>query len=201
MSRTTKRLAALGAGVALIASVGVALLTPTEEAEGKSSSRARAARAVLVNADGDRVGAVRLQQRRGAVLVSARIVDATPGFHGFHIHETGECDAEAPDGPFTTAGGHYTGGDATHGEHAGDLPSLLVMDDGTARLSFATDAFRLRDLFDADGSAVMVHAGADNFANIPDRYVSSESGQPGPDATTRATGDAGARYACGVVRK
>ena len=52
----------------------------------------------------------------------------------------------------------------------------------------------MNDLFDADGSAVIVHAGPDNYANIPTRYTG-----PVPDATTLATGDAGGRVACGVV--
>lgn len=94
-------------------------------------------------------------------------------------------------------GGHYTGGDLEHGEHAGDLPSLLVTDNGKARLSFVTDRFTLDELRDADGSAVMVHEGRDNFANIPDRY--SVDGESGPDRTTVDTGDAGTRAACGAI--
>jgi Cu-Zn family superoxide dismutase len=76
-----------------------------------------------------------------------------------------------------------------------------VNEDGRGELRFATDRFSIRDLFDDDGSALMVHAGRDNFANIPDRYKSDASDTPGPDADTLATGDAGARAACGVVRK
>ena len=74
-----------------------------------------------------------------------------------------------------------------------------MLANGTASLEFVTDRFDLSDLRDDDGSAVMVHVGRDNFANIPERYVSTTSGQPGPDDATLATGDAGARYACGVV--
>jgi Cu-Zn family superoxide dismutase len=121
----------------------------------------------------------------------------TPGFHGFHVHTTGLCEAGAAAGPFTTAGGHYTGGSTTHGDHAGDLPSLLATADGKARLGFVTDRFTLAELRAGDGSAVMIHEGRDNFANIPQRYVSG--GVPGPDATTLATGDAGTRAVCGVI--
>jgi Cu/Zn superoxide dismutase len=56
-----------------------------------------------------------------------------------------------------------------HGDHVGDLPSLLVNHDGTGELAFETDRFSLDDLFDHDGSALIVHAGRDNFANIPSR--------------------------------
>ena len=65
--------------------------------------------------------------------------------------------------------------------------------DGEAMLGTVTDRFNLADLHDADGSAVMVHSGPDNFANIPPRYG-------GPDQETLATGDSGSRVACGVVR-
>jgi Cu-Zn family superoxide dismutase len=112
-----------------------------------------------------------------------------PGFHGFHIHTTGRC--EPPD--FTSAGGHLNPTGADHGDHAGDLPSLLVNEDGRGLLAAVTDRFSLAELRDDDGSAVMVHSGRDNFANIPARYG-------GPDAETRSTGDAGSRLACGVVR-
>jgi superoxide dismutase, Cu-Zn family len=86
--------------------------------------------------------------------------------------------------------------------HVGDLPSLFVDDDGRASMAFWTDVrhggparpFDTEDLLDKDGSAVMVHAGRDNFANIPTRYAPG-----GPDAMTRATGDAGGRVACAVV--
>ena len=46
-----------------------------------------------------------------------------------------------------------------------------------------------------------MHAGRDNFANIPERYHSHQYDTFGPDADTLATGDAGARAACGVVRQ
>ena len=55
-------------------------------------------------------------------------------------------------------------------------------------------ALSLADLTDDDGSAVMIHASRDNYANIPERYVAA-----GPDEMTLNTGDAGGRIACGPV--
>jgi superoxide dismutase, Cu-Zn family len=152
---------------------------------------ARVATATLTDAAGQKVGRVWMYERRGndAVQLMIRASDLPPGFHGFHIHTTGRCDAPT----FTTAGGHFNPTSATHGDHAGDLPSLLVNADGTATLETATDRFSIADLRDADGSAVMVHSGRDNFANIPERYG-------GPDQETLNTGDAGSRLACGAVR-
>jgi Cu-Zn family superoxide dismutase len=126
--------------------------------------------------------------------VSAEVWGVAPEFHGFHVHAVGEC---VP--PFTSAGGHFNPDGVPHGDHAGDLPSLLVNGDSTAELRFKTDRFTLSDLFDADGSAVIVHAGRDNFANIPSRYHSHTYDTFGPDTDTLATGDAGGRTACGVV--
>jgi superoxide dismutase, Cu-Zn family len=150
----------------------------------------RGASAVLVDAGGQKVARVTLIQRRGKVIVGVRARGLTPGFHGFHVHAVGKC--EAPD--FTSAAGHLKQGDQVHGDHAGDMPVLLVNGDGTASAAFETDRFKLADLRDADGSAVMIHTGRDNYANIPTRYA------PAPDTETLNTGDAGSRTACGVIR-
>jgi len=120
----------------------------------------------------------------------------TPGFHGLHVHANGQCDA--PD--FTSAGAHFTVQDMSQGMlmqsgHSGDLPSLLVNAEGIAQSTTVTDRFSVDDLLAGAGTAVIVHTGPDNFGNIPTRYA------PAPDATTLATGDSGARIACGVVRQ
>jgi superoxide dismutase, Cu-Zn family len=191
--RSVRALAAAAAlaSVALAAGIGVALATGGDDRWGQ-----KRAVAVLSDASGQKVGVAVFQESRGEVEVSAEVWRVAPGFHGFHVHTTGEC---VP--PFTSAGGHYNPDGVSHGDHAGDLPSLLVNQDGTAELEFETDRFTLRDLSDADGSAVMVHAGRDNFANVPTRYHSHTYDTFGPDADTLATGDAGARAACGVVER
>ncbi len=188
--------------IALLGAIAIATATGAQatsrgDNNGGVGHDLRISKVAVRNVEGDRVGTVWLRQKDGLVWVSAKLHSLTPGFHGFHVHQTGVCDPAAPGGPFTTAGGHYAGGDTTHGDHAGDLPSLLVTENGEAQLTFATDRFTLAELRDADGSAVMVHEGRDNFANIPERY--SVGGVPGPDAATLATGDAGSRAACGVI--
>ena len=195
--RTSTRRLILAGAVSLAVVTGAV----AANAAGGSAERGHASSKVikvrLHGADGSIVGKVSLRQARGHVVVTGIARGLTPGFHGFHIHAIGLCDADAPAGPFTTAGGHFTGGLPNHGAHAGDMPSLLVTADGHAYSSFVTDRFVLADLRDTDGSAVMVHASSDNFANIPARY--SAAGVPGPDAATLATGDAGPRAACGVI--
>jgi superoxide dismutase, Cu-Zn family len=153
----------------------------------------------LVAADGTEVGSVAFAEADGGVRVDAELTDLTPGFHGFHLHDVPTCDADAPDGPFTSAEGHWNPDGADHGEHAGDLVPLYVTADGTAELAFVTDRFVLTDVADHGGVAVMVHADPDNLGNVPDRYTAEDADAPGPDEDTTNTGDAGDRAACGVL--
>ena len=62
-----------------------------------------------------------------------------------------------------------------------------------------TDSFGIGELIAGDGSAVMIHSGRDNLANIPSRYSSGATA--GPDEETLKTGDSGSRVACGVLQR
>ena len=171
---------------------------------GQASQEPAPVRVELRSAKGDPAGTVELTERAGGTEIRAQVRGLEPGFHGFHVHQTGVCDAQAvkegEPAPFSSAEGHYAGdGDASHGDHAGDLPTLLAGDDGTATLTTLTDRFEIGDLRDADGSAIMVHALRDNQANIPGRY--KIEGEPGPDSDTQDTGDSGDRVACGLVER
>jgi len=192
--------------VYLLATAALALLgltvLATAGSGGKGKGKRTGALAQLKDADGRTVARVELLTvRKGQVAVHVRGRGLEPGFHGFHVHEKGVC--EPPD--FTTAGGHHRRGDQGHGEHAGDMPPLLVTEDGRARLEFVTDSFRIDELVAGDGSAVMIHVGRDNLGNVPSRYhshVPDESSENfGADAETLKTGDAGDRLACGAVRE
>src|SRR5215217_516395 len=156
------------------------------------SSSIVGARATVQDATGTTLGSVTLVAANGKLVIAGRLAGLTPGFHGFHIHSVGVCEA-----PFTTAGGHLNPAGTTHGHHAGDLPSLSVANDGVAAAIVEIDSVTLAQILDADGAAFIVHALPDNFANIPTRYEAA--GIPGPDAATLATGDSGARVACGVI--
>ncbi|WP_131738941.1 superoxide dismutase family protein [Actinomadura roseirufa] len=141
---------------------------------------------------------------RTAERLSVRVWGLPAGFHGFHVHAVGKCDPAAVDpstgkvSPFFTAGPHLDlGGPHGHGNHSGDLPNLLIGQDGRGAGESVTDRFQAAQLTDADGSAIVVHALPDNHANIPERY-SSGTGK-GPDADTLKAGDSGGRSACGVI--
>jgi Cu-Zn family superoxide dismutase len=158
------------------------------------------AEAKLYNTALQQVGIARLIQLGGSnVFIQVRVHHLRPGFHGFHIHAAGECIP-----PFTSAGPHFdlasVGQSHSHRDHSGDLPVLLVNADGTADAVFNTDRFDIADLFDVNGSAIIIHANPDNYANIPDRYAPAP-GVKVPDAMTLSTGDSGDRVVCGVVQK
>ncbi|MGI9023611.1 MAG: superoxide dismutase family protein [Acidimicrobiales bacterium] len=186
----------------LIVAVPVAALTIGATMGGASGGAT--ATAVLRDANGAEMGTVKVVTSGNSAQVIAYVhaPAAAAGFHGFHIHSRGLCDPNAVDPatnlvvPFYSAGGHL-GGTAgqTHPGHDGDMPSLLVNKNGSAQLRFKTDRVDLAKILDADGSAVIVHAGPDNFANIPARYSAT-----GPDTATLNTGDSGGRSYCGMFQ-
>ncbi|MEV5648385.1 superoxide dismutase family protein [Nocardia sp. NPDC052254] len=151
---------------------------------------------------GAQVGTATIAKSGEHVEITVEAHGLQPGFHGLHVHQYGKCEpnstapAGGAPGNFLSAGGHLQVGGNTSHPASGDLTSLEVRKDGTAKLVTTTDSVTLDEL---KGKALMIHAGADNFANIPNRYLQANGGAPGPDAETLATGDAGARVACGVI--
>ena len=199
MQRTRRRSAIAAAIVAL--GVIAASVTALEIPAGAARPLAKAA---LHNAAGDRIGTVSFKGEghyADRVEVELALPAGAPGlglYHGLHVHTVGTCAA-----PFTSAGGHWnTTTGATHGNHTGDLPSVLVGLDGTAYAEFETDRFDVSQLFDTDGAAVVLHSDPDNFGNVPirsDRYADPNAWYTATGGTA-ATGDAGSRYGCGVVQ-
>lgn len=189
----------------LIVAIGLGLTTATLNADDAT------ARAALRNAAGDEIGTVKFLQQDDVVLVKAEGLEfpaSFAGFKGFHIHSTGICDPLAVDVtgatvPFFSAGGHYNPGARSHSEHAGDMPVLQVNSDGTTSTRFKTDHFDVEEIVDR---AVIVHALPDNFGNVPvgtaaTQYQPNSTGTTNATATglTANTGNAGARYACGII--
>lgn len=147
------------------------------------------------------VGTAQIREMDGAMEFTVEVSGMEPGFYGLHVHEIGECnpDSAAPDDPselgaFLSAGSHIGADESDHPDHAGDLPPILVQESGEGYLTFQTDRLTAEHLQDEDGAAMMLHSDPDNFANIPERYAPD-----GPDEDTTGTGDAGFRWACGVV--
>ena len=151
-----------------------------------SSEQASQATAELKDKDGKGIGVATFRESSGGVTVNVNVKGLTPGLHAVHVHAVGKCEAPA----FTSAGGHFNPAQKKHGHkspegaHAGDLPNMLVAKDGTGRFEAFTDGMTLKpggtSVFDKDGSALVIHAGVDDYATDP-------------------TGNAGDRVACGII--
>ena len=158
--------------------------------------------------DGTQVATATFQFDNGYATVTIETTAngvLAPGFHGLHIHKVGKCEPNsvgptggAP-GDFLSAGGHFQKPGHSTEPASGDLTSLQVRRDGSASLMTTTDAFAMDDLLSGQKTAIIIHAGADNFGNIPPERYNQTNGTPGPDETTISTGDAGKRVACGVI--
>ncbi|MGE7780845.1 superoxide dismutase family protein [Peribacillus sp. NPDC097264] len=154
------------------------------------------AQAEVKDTAGKTLGTVNFSAEENSVLIEAALEGLEPGYHGFHIHENAACEADAKEGPFTTAGGHFNPTDEKHSHHAGDMLPLFAKEDGTAKYTATLDNMTVEQLKQEELS-VIVHANPDNFANIPDHYETD--GEKGPNEDTLKTGDAGDRQACGIV--
>lgn len=118
----------------------------------------------------------------GKIKVNAEVYNLSPGKHGFHVHEFGDCSS--PDAK--SAGGHFFTDHDNHGAledhktHVGDLGNLEANSDGIAKVTFITDKLSFSGMNSIIGRGVIVHEGED-------------------DNKTQPTGGAGARVACGVI--
>jgi len=148
---------------------------------------AQTASATLKSADGKDVGSVKLAQLPDGVLLTLAVKGLPTGEHAFHVHAVGKCEP-----PFTSAGGHFNPAGKKHGilvaegHHAGDMPNLHVPQGGELTVEVVNAAITLakgkpNSVFDADGSAIVIHAGADDYKSDP-------------------AGAAGGRIACGVIQ-
>lgn len=202
-----KRWIGMSAGMAAVATAVGMLATGQAQAGDEG-----ALTAVLRDADGRKVGTVHFDELGGETWVSADLVGSSSvpaGFHGFHIHANDLPDGgtgcvadpeQASSTWFVSADGHLGGTATAHGSHAGDMPNLLVQDDGTGRLQFTTGKLALTDLV---GRAVVLQAGPDNFGNVPvgpaaDQYSANSAAAM---TKTSTTGNAGDRIACGLITK
>jgi len=187
---------------------GVALIAGLVSAS-SATARDRATRATLATADGVTIGTVDFRTNDGHTEVRVRLT-GTPGvdaFHGFHVHANdvatnGDGCIADPDAAastwFVSADGHYNPRVQTHSHHAGDMPVLYVNADGTVETRLRIDKLVPSDLV---GKVVILHAGADNYANIPLGTGPTHYTANSADATTATakTGNAGDRIACGVI--
>jgi Cu-Zn family superoxide dismutase len=138
----------------------------------------------VVNAksDSEVVGAVTFTEVEGGVRIIADIGGLTPGKHGFHIHEHGDCSA--PDA--TSAGGHFNPTKKKHGgpdsaeRHVGDLGNIEANDQGLAHYDRVDNVISLNGKESIIGKSIIIHSDPDDLVSDP-------------------TGNAGKRLACGEI--
>lgn len=127
-------------------------------------------------------GTVSFSEVAGGVMVKARVSGLTPGEHGFHIHEVGDCsapDASSAKGHFNpTAKAHGHHGSAEH--HGGDMPNLVANAQGEATYEFELKGGALAGQMGIVGRSVVIHADPDDYKSQP-------------------AGNSGKRIACGVI--
>ena len=132
-------------------------------------------------------GSIKLMESGGKVKMTVEMMGLAPGEHAIHIHENGDCSAD--DG--TSAGGHWNPKGDDHGKwgkdvfHMGDIGNLVANEKGEVSYEFETDKWCLEcddETKNIIGKSFIVHAGADDFKSQP-------------------SGAAGARVACGVIKK
>jgi superoxide dismutase, Cu-Zn family len=172
-------MAALSCGLLLAASPALAQDAATD---------LTTAQATFVNLDGEEIGTVTLTETEEGVTIAGVLEGVPAGEHGFHVHETGQCD---PSDNFKSAGGHFNPGGDQHGfenpegPHAGDMRNQTADSNNQLTLNVNNDMISLSDgdegyLLDEDGSALMVHANADDYVTDP-------------------SGNSGDRIACAVI--
>ncbi|MBU1313794.1 MAG: superoxide dismutase family protein [Alphaproteobacteria bacterium] len=167
--------------------LSAAILSPAVAQEATISPDV--ARAAFIDPDGNSIGTATIQETPHGLLIQGKVANLPAGPHGFHVHETGTCDAE---GGFQSAGGHYAPGDNDHGfmidegPHSGDMANQTVGGEGTMVFEVFNENLRLTEgdaaVLDDDGSAIVIHATADDYRSQP-------------------SGNSGDRIACAVIEQ
>lgn len=147
--------------------------------------RASTASAQLLDASGRAMGTATATQSGDSIRVRIEGVGLPSGAHGAHVHMTGQCIAPG----FDSAGGHWNPTNRGHGSenpagmHKGDMPNILIGTNGAGTLEYTIANARTSGgsdaLLDADGAAIVIHSGPDDYRSDP-------------------SGNSGARIACGV---
>lgn len=158
--------------------------TPMAGTPGATAGAGAPMMVAMRDAQGRDLGSLSVTESGQGITVSGALRGMPPGEHAIHVHTTGRCEP-----PFESAGGHWNPTSRQHGSqnpqgpHLGDMPNLTVGADSTVNVQATTAGGTLRGengLLDADGAAVVVHAGADDYRTDP-------------------SGDSGDRIACGTA--
>jgi superoxide dismutase, Cu-Zn family len=142
----------------------------------------------VYNPEGDSLGEITIQEKSKGVELDINLEGLPSGEHAIHIHETGMCDP--PD--FKSAGNHYNPDNKKHGllhpegAHTGDLPNLIVGEDGSVKVKISAPQVTLKEgktsLLPKKGTSIVIHEAKD-------------------DGMSQPAGESGNRIACGEISK
>lgn len=139
--------------------------------------------AVIYPTKGNSVtGIVTFETKPDGTHIHAELHGLTPGKHGFHIHELGDCscdDGMCTQGHFNPTNQPHAGLDSPN-RHSGDLGNIIADEQGNATLSIINQQIRLNGPYSIVGRSIIVHADEDDLVSQP-------------------SGNAGDRIGCGVI--
>lgn len=171
--------------VAALCGLAVAACVPNGAPGDAGPPEPAEANARILDSGGRQLALASAVQQNDGLRVSVTASGLRSGTYGLHVHAVGRCDA--PD--FTSAGPHWNptmrqhGSQNPQGPHRGDLPNLIVGANGQGEIAFTIPDARISGgvggMLDADGAAIVVHAGPDDYRTDP-------------------SGNSGARIGCGV---
>lgn len=156
----------------------------SENVEVSSEKNPKEISVSLVTSKGESAGKAIITETIKGINVHLEGKSLPPGKRAIHIHETGSC--KKPD--FTSAGAHLNpyskkhGFQNPHGPHAGDMPNITIGADGTITADVTAPLAEFSQLLDEDGSALVIHENEDDYKTDP-------------------SGSAGARIACGEIKR
>jgi superoxide dismutase, Cu-Zn family len=171
------------AGSLAVLAFGIGACASYNEGSASRSPKAEASATLSPTKDSTVKGTVYFTKVTDGVRLDGEITGLTPGQHGFHVHEKGDCSA--PDA--TSAGGHYNPTDMPHGDpmaalrHVGDFGNIDANASGVAKFSRTDHVIKLDGPNSIIGKSLIVHAKPDDLK------------------TQQPPGNAGARVACGII--
>lgn len=126
-------------------------------------------------------GSIAIDVQHDKTLITGSVTGLTPGKHGFHIHEFGDCGGVNA----SNSGPHYNPVVKDHGvpsidSHFGDLGNIVANAEGIAPINIVNNVIKIEDANKIKGRSIIIHAGVDDFVSQP-------------------SGDSGAKIACGII--